>query len=93
MSDQTVKIPLQDPFKLTTGELKSELVVRQPTVGDVIEIDEMEGSELRREVALAARVSGLELDDYFKVSLRDAKKIREVVDKALGKSDQEDGGE
>ncbi len=70
------KITFDPPVKVANGEPISEIVMREPLVKDMRVADRMQGSDLDKEVAMIARLTGVNPDDLDGFSAANYRKLQ-----------------
>jgi hypothetical protein len=81
---------LKSPITVEGGALLEDVILREPTVDDMIAGDEFGGEGSLAIANLLARITGIGLDNFRKISARDANAMKRLADAAWGNV-EEDG--
>jgi len=90
MSENAIKYTLKAAVKEESGAVLSEVTLREPTVDDMIAVEEAGGTDLVQTVHLLRRMSGLSTETFGKIRARDVQGIKKLTDTAWGNA-EEDG--
>lgn len=89
----TVTYKLRTPITIDGGAHLHEVTLREPTVDDMIASEEDGAVSNAMAIALVlSRMCGLTLDQFRKVSSRDAKAIKKLADTTWGEDAEDSEG-
>jgi hypothetical protein len=90
MSD-TITYKLKSPIAVDGGAILEDVTLREPTVDDMIAVDEAEDrGDTMKLVNLLSRICGLSVDNFRKIASRDALAMKRQADAKWGNV-EEDG--
>lgn len=89
----TIKYTLLSPIRFDDGSEQKEVIVREPTIEDLIHVEEQNPRGDSAQLAmLLARMCGMDYERFIKISSRDALRIKRLADQQWGNAEGEDGG-
>jgi len=88
---KTITVKLRTPVE-AGGQRIDKLVLREPTVGDMLTAEAVGGGELRQSVALLASMAGVEMEVMQRITRADFTRITEAAAPLLEDSAGEDEG-
>lgn len=86
MSDDTLTYTLKSP-KTSNGVHVTSVTLREPTVDDMIAVEELAVGETASVAHLLARMAGLPFETFATFSSRDARAMKQMADKKWGNED------
>ena len=86
MADNTIEYTLKTPVS-QNGISITVVTLREPTVDDMIAVEELAAGETATIAHLLARMSGIPFETFRLVSSRDARALKTLADKKWGNED------
>jgi hypothetical protein len=74
-----IKITLKNPIDIDGAEV-STLTMREPTVQDQLDVDQLKGSAATKEVTLLANLCEVTPDDIKKMTMRNYRRVQEAME-------------
>ncbi len=87
--EKTISFDL--PVEITGEKPLDKIVMREPKVADMRAVDRMEGGELDKEVAMIARLTGINIEDLDGFSARQYRKLQKEYAAFFDVAGQETG--
>lgn len=88
MTDDLLHYTLKSP-KTSNGIVLTSVSLREPTVDDMIAVEELGVGETAAVAHLLARMAGLPFETFLLISSRDARAMKRLADAKWGNEEQD----